>query len=77
MATAVQTALSVQSALSSLGSPPMESDDASKVKGEDTDGLVTGVGSSFLSMFAVVAVVSAGKFDQHCPNELDFATTIF
>ena len=59
MASAVQTAVQVQMALSSIGSPPVES---STVKGEETDKLVTGFGNVWLISAALIAIASAGTF---------------
>ncbi len=54
----MQTALQIKIALASIGSPPVED---SEVKGEETDDLVTGIGSSLFYVAAMIAIVSAGE----------------
>lgn len=57
---AIQTAVQFKTALSTIGSSPVESSDQTKVKGEDTDGLVSGVKDSLLYSVALAAIASAG-----------------
>jgi hypothetical protein len=53
----MQTAVKVTSALSSIGSSPMESADS--VKGEDTDSLIIKVKSSWLLTICLCGFASA------------------
>eukprot|EP00934_Nitzschia_sp_Nitz4_P001167 Nitzschia sp. Nitz4//scaffold28_size193895//53989//55077//NITZ4_001642-RA/size193895-augustus-gene-0.304-mRNA-1//-1//CDS//3329545913//1167//frame0 len=53
---AFRTAMQVKSALSSIGSPPTE---GTKVKGEDTDSLITDMKGHWLYLVALAGLVSA------------------
>ena len=55
---ALQTAWKVKSALGSLGSNPFDGE-PDKVKGEDTDSLVTSVNGGLFAMFALGAMATA------------------
>lgn len=62
---ALETAVQVKTALTTIGSPPVE-ESTYKVNGEETDRLVNGMQDSWLYMTALVAIVSAGRLYEYC-----------
>lgn len=62
---AVQTAIKVKTALSSVGSNPF-GEAPKSVKGEDTDSLITGLSGYILVVVALGGIISAGM--QYCSS---------